>query len=440
VTSNATSGVQRLLDYSRSRVEAVLAELAHLKHSDFPHSHASHALNGIAELFDDHRLILRRLGVDNDPDVVKQHCAETLRHIHDYLPLLGFIVRSTNVRNSFEVFQPLLRLAWLLLGEETKLVLSSEWQFSPLLYDEIPALPGFALIGLPASESSNPLLVPLAGHELGHSVWVQRDLGDRFSATLEKHVKEHLLQDAVGKEGIAQPEHGGGDDEADLFLLPTLSRSHALAVRQTQETFCDLMGVQLFVEAYLHAFAYIMAPGMAEPRIEHYPKRGRRVRDIVAFATQIGVEVPDGYADWFLDDVDPPDAGAEATRILQAADSGAAAIVNEVTAAVRDLANEKAVPVRDATRVDTIRDQFRLVVPASSAGTLCDILNAAWEAYHDPDLWRNLKNVRKAKSTVLSELVLKSIEVLEYEALTEPTHAYQKRPPGRSTGKRKSKQ
>ena len=60
-------------------------------------------------------------------------------------------------------------------NRETRLILSSEWDYSPFMYDQITDLPSFVFIGLPACESANPLLLPLAGHELGHSVWVKND-------------------------------------------------------------------------------------------------------------------------------------------------------------------------------------------------------------------------------------------------------------------------
>jgi hypothetical protein len=81
--------------------------------------------------------------------------------------LLRFVLRSTNVRNAFELFDPLLRMSQKLIGKDTKLILSSEWSFSPFTYVGVfPELPGFVFIGIPASESGNALIIPAAGHEL----------------------------------------------------------------------------------------------------------------------------------------------------------------------------------------------------------------------------------------------------------------------------------
>lgn len=46
-------------------------------------------------------------------------------------------------------------------------------------------LPNFVLIGFPAPESGNPLLIPLAGHELGHTVWKGRSLASKYKKSIE---------------------------------------------------------------------------------------------------------------------------------------------------------------------------------------------------------------------------------------------------------------
>ena len=128
-------------------------------------------------------VLLESLSDDDDPNAVKTACNESLKQLFRILPLLGFIVRSTSVRNSFEVFWPLLRLARQVLQTDAKLILSSEWLYSPF-YRPSADLSDYVLLGFPASESSNPLLVPLAGHELGHtnggSDGLKKNSGRRF--------------------------------------------------------------------------------------------------------------------------------------------------------------------------------------------------------------------------------------------------------------------
>ena len=164
--------------YARQRVRAVQAEVHRLQESEFPYEDSEKALEVLQTRFGSLLEQMQTLRPDNDPAVVARRCAESLRILYQYLPLLGFILRSTNTRNAFEQYYPLLRLAGDLLepGVEprkrrTRLVLSSEWEYSPLVYSEIPDLRGFMLLGFPATESGNMLLAPLAGHKLGHSLW-----------------------------------------------------------------------------------------------------------------------------------------------------------------------------------------------------------------------------------------------------------------------------
>ena len=46
----------------------------------------------------------------NDDRTIKDACAVALGLLHEYVPFLGFILRSTNVRNAFEICAPLQRL------------------------------------------------------------------------------------------------------------------------------------------------------------------------------------------------------------------------------------------------------------------------------------------------------------------------------------------
>ncbi|WP_289465076.1 hypothetical protein, partial [Klebsiella pneumoniae] len=67
-----------------------------------------------------------------------------------------------------------------------QLLLSSEWDYVPFAYPQsLEDLRSFVLIGLPASEAATALLLPLAGHELGHAVWKNRGIEGSTHATLQ---------------------------------------------------------------------------------------------------------------------------------------------------------------------------------------------------------------------------------------------------------------
>ena len=116
----------------------------------------------------------------------------SLHDLAQYTPILGFILRSTNIRNAFEARGPLVRLAQKLLSKNTKLIVSSEWQYSPFVHPPIQDLKNFVLIGLPAPESSNPLIIPLAGHELGHAVLRTGTVNLHQSLKISDRIKKEI--------------------------------------------------------------------------------------------------------------------------------------------------------------------------------------------------------------------------------------------------------
>src|SRR5437016_7626917 len=152
-----------LLETARKRVRAVLDEINRIAQYEFPYKGSEQALQKVKQVFNARLASLNSLTDQSDAGLIRHTCSLGLREVADYLPLLGFIIRSTNVRNSFEVFRPLLRMARAVLEpnlpagqtHQTELVVSSEWMYSPFVFREVPGLLGFVLIGLPAAESGN---------------------------------------------------------------------------------------------------------------------------------------------------------------------------------------------------------------------------------------------------------------------------------------------
>ena len=174
--------------YASLKMEAVLDLIYRLKDTDFPYSHSKDALYKVESVFKELQQNLGKAEARGDNLLIRTICTRILEQIFRFLPVIGFILRSTNVRNAFEVHGPLLRMSKKLLGPETKLLVSSEWDYSPYTYRPIPFLEHFVFIGLPSTESSNPLVIPLAGHELGHSIWQQYMLDNYLTLPLQESV------------------------------------------------------------------------------------------------------------------------------------------------------------------------------------------------------------------------------------------------------------
>ena len=407
---------QLLAEYACERIKSVLDSIRQLKASEFPYNDSKAALCKIQTLFEDslHRLS----ATHSDPDFRRQLCAISLRQLFIYVPILGFILRSTNVRNAFEIFATLRDISKRALWPEVKLILSSEWAYSPMVYHQIRVLPGFVLIGLPASESSNPLLVPLCGHEVGHAIW------DKHKTDLESVIKNLFYQNVRGHiannwqryaelfPSIDKPENLS----ASIFAETTLWQTLGLLTQQSQECFCDFVGLRIYGTAFLHAFAYLSAPCLSSPRPIAYPKLVKRVNYLVKAAHKYEFDVPEGYEDIFENRTEPQLASIDKLR-LSISDYMLDRISDELISKAEDIIAETEIPKPSKMESNRISKRFELVVPASRCKCLADILNAAWQAYGNHNLWKEVPEVVEHKNQILKDLVLKNIEIFEVEQI-----------------------
>ncbi|MCW3094944.1 MAG: hypothetical protein JWL77_562 [Chthonomonadaceae bacterium] len=411
-------------DYACKRLSTFLEEVARLKTSEFPYSHSKEALERLNQLFQ--RKLDRLQGFDSQSDVgvVRRESALALHALISLLPLVGFIIRSTNVRNAFEVYQPLLDLAsnvleWdVPLGQrKTRLLLSSEWEYSPFIYSEIVDLPDFVLIGLPAPESANPLLVPLAGHELGHRIWAKRRTGDHFEQRITDEIYTVIsnrwteCQQVFDLYSIQESEIRN-----DLFVMEIVGSALSYALRQAEESFCDFIGVRIFGVSYLYAFSYLLSPNNVGPRTSAYPHLLARIYNIMEAAKQYDVTTPDNWEALF-ENCAEPNFESRDRLVLSIADAARQAVIQLLIDKADSDITVASIPKPSIEEAQRIYERFLLVVPAENAKCLADILNAAWLAYEEPDLWNKIPRISQARDEVLKELVLKNIEVFEIEQI-----------------------
>jgi hypothetical protein len=413
------------IDYSRKRVAGVLAEIDRLKQSDFPCTHPNDAMDLLDKMFKDAQSVLEKVSPSATADMIHNVCSTYLYQLHVYVPILGFLLRSTNVRNAFEAYSPLLRLAQSIMGTDTKLIVSSEWEFSPFVYQAITYLPGFVLIGLPAPESSNPLLTPLAGHELGHSVWET----EGFSAKFKKQLTDGILDELKNKRwkvySSLYPYKKSDFLDKPLVTQPTWIPAYTWALLQTEEIFCDFFGLRLFAESYLHAFTYMLSPGISGQRSVQYPNITRRVAHLIEAAKILQVEVSVEFESSFLSETEPTDPAT--SLLVSIADTVSASLVQELITLAKDFADSKQVPKKDTDKVKSISKSFReWVVPARKPASLVDIVNAGWECNMDEHFWENVPQIKgkkeedfaKNRDRILRDIMLKSMEIAEiYERL-----------------------
>ncbi len=418
------------LVFARHRVTAFREELARLEHAEFPYPAAEQALEKIKDVFGGHAEMLDMLDTESDLNTINQVCQQQLTDLWDYLPFLGLILRSTNIRNAFEIYTPLQRLAWSVLGPEAQLLLSSEWDYSPFVYTQNPILPGFVFIGIPAHESGNPLVVPLAGHEMGHALWAGVVETSLWHPAFLSRLKFSILTkirarwEAFHKlhPNIVKPE----DLDTELFATAAWAPAFVWAQRQSEEYFCDFVGLRLFGESFLFAFAHLLFPVLEGKRALHYPNMMRRVHFQIEAARQFGISPPQDYKSWFKDRDEPSDDDQHEKFLVELADSAADELAPELIAHANSLLNQPGLPdwssdrarMQHTTTVQRIYEDFCLVAPAEGAGHLAHILNAGWKA-----AMNNVPQIPDHLSQqVLRELILKSLEVLEFETKIHPPH------------------
>jgi len=99
------------LRYTLKRLQHCLSEIDALLQSDFPYDDSRAALESLKTYFENHVRRLGEIDADGDGELVVQSCAVVLDDLFQYVPLVGFVLRSTVLRNGFESWRPLLRLS-----------------------------------------------------------------------------------------------------------------------------------------------------------------------------------------------------------------------------------------------------------------------------------------------------------------------------------------
>jgi len=405
------------IDSSLRRIDATIGTIRNLKDSEFPYHDSNEALLEVERIFEETRQALCQAKDSTDQSIKKQISEEALKRLFIYIPLLGFILRSTNVRNAFEIHGPLLRLSQRFLGDDTRLLLSSEWDYSPMTYPGVPQMKKFILIGFPATESSNPFLIPLAGHELGHNLWLNRGMTSPANVAVTQIIQDEIWNSRLDKfkELYKTNELEKSRFWGDLFNKEIIGPATVWATLQAEETFCDLIGLRIFGSSFLHAFVYLLSPGQRSRHVA-YPSSHTRVTNLLGAARDWNVTAPLEYASAFQQ-VDGDRFVEKDTFQLELAEFAVATLVPHLKLAADKLVTAAGIELPDPQSVQEMRERINLTVPAETAKSLAVIIEAGWDAILDNELWKNYSHLdANSKHENLTEIILKSIEALEIQA------------------------
>jgi hypothetical protein len=421
------------LNNVKELLKSLIAEVDRTLCTEFPYQDSKDALEVLKKRCESVQRDIFDLDDKSPEHIVVANCNTAIFIIESAMLMLGFILRSTNVRNAFELHGPFLRITRQLLagrGDCTRLLFSSEWNFSPITYPggtilgydpasnaDLSAAVGqlfFVLIGQPASESANPFILPLAGHELGHSVWKLEQFEERFSG----QVRTVVLKVIAGIKKNASP------DSLDAQILLNVSTHEKekndswivtdavrLCLSQVEELFCDIIGVRIFGPAFLHAFSYLLSAEFSF-RSPDYPSHHDRAKAQIEACNFFGFDAPVSYLVTFSEDRDVMPGQHE--LVIRIADASRKQVATQLNELVKELADRVNLDLPDRKKAKECFDRFRWFVPATEASSLANILNAAWDARHAKNFFKEARfNTNQYEN--LKEVVLKSIEVFEVE-------------------------
>jgi len=407
-TGVATTAEFRLA-YAQRKLRAFIRGIIELQSSEFPHSDSRKALEDLALYFEARLRQVERV-IATDDAAIDQTLAQVNVSVYRYTPLLGFILRSTNVRNAFETYFHLKRLVKKILGSSAHLVTSAEWLFIPFTYPmSIDALPDYVLVGAPAPEAANTLIVPLAGHEIGHSAWRKHNVGNQISQNLVSHIDAALDANPARRDNLLQKAFGRHVQRS--LIIQTC---YSPAIKQLEEIFCDFVATFIFGESYLWAFEYFLVPG-SNSRSQEYPSGEARIRFLIHAARQLGISAdPVLFQRWRNPGVP---SGSEAD-ILSVTDGAVERSTPQLWQITTALLQQVGIAPPSPTVVTRVLRNFEHVVPDSDGASIAEVVTAGWQYL---SLRKGLpKPNDDATFDLLNELMLKSIEVTEYRMRVQP--------------------
>jgi len=392
---------------AEQKLQSALNLTENLIAGEWPYKDSSEALEAIANEFRRRLDRIRGLG-DASPEIINHWCADARDLVARYHTFIGVILRSSNIRNAFESYDPIRSLARGLLGDDFKVIIGSEWSYTPFVYPvPIPSLENFIFVGLPASEAQNALLTPLAGHELGHALWKRTEV----SAEIRNKVRDDIIQSYVGS-GPGQSDlfpYPITMEEADqdLRLRSNWKKPFEFAIRQCEEIFCDVIACWLFGDSFIQAYRYLTVPDLKSRPTEYYPTNRTRA-EILHKAGNLFHGRAFALHELFKTNTETQSSD------IRLADEVSRSAVDLIIKTVDEFCNARAeLKKPKAENIAACKVSLLRIQPAESLNTIADVICAAWQIRLDLNSW-DIAGVNPIKKIdILNDLVFKSFEVNE---------------------------
>jgi hypothetical protein len=394
---------------AHAKLDRLAQQIKIIRATDFSYTDCLDALNQLQELCETQRAGLR--GMDARESIVKNEVVHELNfNVLHITRVLGIIIQSSSTRNAFEFFDPFSVICKKAIDKDCKLIISSEWDYMPFTFAQnMIGLPNFVIIGLPASESDNVLVFPVAGHELGHSVWQKLELTKKFQLILHRRISDNF---ELNKEKLAKEFPGiktndlGYDVEAQIQLGYCVTNALGCA----EEIFCDFIALLIFGESYLRAFEYLVAPTITGERSEKYPENRNRAIILARYAKKLEIDDPYYYENFKIDSVNP-DVGKK--FLMQMTDLGVEETLDELFAAAQIHLTECGIAFPKTIEVTGVRKWFDRGMPCPRSTSLGVLITAAWSCFKSNSSELHPALGRENQQLV-NDLTLKSAEISEY--------------------------
>lgn len=399
------------LSSARRRIDAFIEQIDILAASSFPHDDGKQALAAI-------RSNCKELQVDLDlppgtrADVIDQLCLALLDKVANFTEILGFILRSTNVRNPFELHYIVKNLVIKALGEDVSLLISSEWAYVPFTYPmNADQLPGSILIGTPAPEASNPLLIPLAGHEVGHSAWRLYACSPKYAEAVTDAVKAELERNAKARLILLEAEPLGA-----LGQERVINQCAGHVMQQLEEVFCDLFRLFLFGHAFIAAFDYLLGPGGYDRDLD-YPSDKQRMATLADAAIGLQIKLDPAMIEHWT--AAPPRRVDRAE--CEIIDAVMQSMIPTLKRELFDKLGTLGLLTPREEVIQNVRASFERGEPHPERVELGEIVSAGWLRIRELDIAscpgeddEEQQRNRVKSYKVLADLILKTVEVAEY--------------------------
>jgi len=368
--------------FALQRLSAAIGVTNILLNGDWPYQDSKEALLRIVRAFEKKKSDIESLDQDVGDDILRPHCVDARDLLSRMAGLIGFIIRSSEVRNGFELYAPIRAIGRALLGVDIHLIIGSEWNYVPFAYPlPISILNEFVLVGLPAFEASNALIAPAAGHELGHAVWRRTDLRKELTKRVDAEIVK-IVSDRWGD--FSGDFHSGANKDAlldDLEARSIWAVASNIAARQCEEIFCDIIGTYIFGQSFIFALMYLLLPDNGARQSTAYPSSRRRAEYITSAAERFSVAVPSEFVSSFRNQ-DPPD-----DKYARAADDAVQVLVPEIIDSVANYASRKGIVLPDPEASRRSKDVLKDLQPPMNYNSVGELLNGAWDVRRELSSW-----------------------------------------------------